>query len=224
MKKIALIVAGGTGKRLSTDLPKQFIEICGKPVIIHTLEAFLNPLPDIEFVIVINPKMRDSWDAILSGYHIKNWILAEGGPERFHSVRNGLAKISDDDTVVAIHDAVRPCVSAVVILQAFKDAEYYGNAVPALNITDSVRIKDGPLNEPVDRKRLFKIQTPQCFRIRLIKKAYLQNYDERFTDDAIVLESTGETIHLIEGNAENIKITYPSDLLVAEAFLSKRPV
>lgn len=224
MKKIAIIVAGGTGKRFSADLPKQFIEICGKPLIIHTLETFIKPLPDIEFIVVINPKMRDKWDAILSAYPLLNCVLADGGPERFHSVKNGLAKISEENSIVAIHDAVRPFVSADVILQAFKDAEYFGNAVPVLNITDSVRLKDGPLNEPIDRRFLFKVQTPQCFRTDLIKKAYSQNFDEKFTDDAMVLESIGERIHLIDGNVENIKITYPSDLLVAEAFLKSSSV
>lgn len=224
MKKFAIIVAGGTGKRFNADSPKQFVDVCGKPLIIYTIEAFIRAVPDIEFVVVINPKLRGKWDKILADFPVSNCTLADAGPERFHSVKNGLARISEGDSIVAIHDAVRPFVSEEVILHAFKDAEYFGNAVPALNITDSVRIKDGSLNEPVDRKLLYKVQTPQCFRTGLIKKAYLQNFDEKFTDDAIVLESIGERIHLIDGNVENIKITYPFDFLVAESFIKNRPV
>jgi len=219
LKKIALIVAGGTGKRFGSETPKQFLRICGKPMIIHTLEAFQKAVPDIEFVVVINPVIQDLFDAIFSEFPFPKCIVAEAGPERFYSVRNGLAKITDENSLVAIHDAVRPLVASAVIIQGFRDAEYFGNAIPVVNVPDSVRIKDGPLNQPVDRRVLFKVQTPQCFRTDLIKNAYRQNYHEKFTDDAIVLESCGQRIHLIEGNTENIKITYPFDLLVAEAFL-----
>jgi len=219
LKKIALIVAGGSGKRFGSETPKQLVKICGKPMIIHTLEAFQKALPDIEFVVVINPRIQNLLDEIFSEFPFPNCIIAEAGPERFYSVRNGLAKITDGNSLVAIHDAVRPLVASAVIQQAFRDAKYFGNAVPVINISDSLRIKDGSLNQPVDRRVLFRVQTPQCFRTSLIKKAYSQNYDEKFTDDAIVLESAGERIHLIEGNIENIKITYPFDLVVAEAFL-----
>lgn len=221
MKKYAIIVAGGAGKRFNSELPKQFVPVCGKPLIIHTLEAFIKPVPDIEFIVVIHPKMRKKCESILEAFPVLNCILADGGPERFHSVKNGLAKITDENSLVAIHDAVRPFVSADVILNAFKEAEYYGNAVPAVNINESVRIRKGALNEPLDRTFLYKVQTPQCFKTNLIKNAYRQNFDEKFTDDAIVLESTGERIHLIDGNVENIKITYPSDMIVAEALLEK---
>jgi len=224
LKKFAIIVAGGTGKRFNADLPKQFFDVCGKPLIIYTIEAFIRAVPDIEFVVVINPKMREKWDKILADFPVSNCILADAGPERFHSVKNGLAKISEENSIVAIHDAVRPFVSEEVIMLGFNDADYFGNAIPVMNITDSVRIKDGPLNEPIDRRLLYKVQTPQCFRTGLIKKAYLQNFDEKFTDDAIVLESIGERIHLIDGNVENIKITYPFDFLVAESILKNRRV
>jgi len=221
LKKYVIIVAGGTGKRFNSDLPKQYIPVCGKPLIIHTIEAFTKPLPELDIIIVINPKMRKQCESILAAFAVSNCTLADGGPERFHSVKNGLAKIADEDSLVAIHDAVRPFVSTEVILTAFKDADYYGNAVPVVNINESVRIRKGALNEPVDRAFLYKVQTPQCFKTGLIKNAYRQNFDEKFTDDAIVLESTGERIHLIDGNVENIKITYHSDLLVAEALLKK---
>jgi 2-C-methyl-D-erythritol 4-phosphate cytidylyltransferase len=221
LKKYAIIVAGGIGKRFNADLPKQFMPVCGKPLIIRTLEAFMKPLPEIEFIVVIHPKMRKKCESILAEFPVSNYTLADGGPERFHSVKNGLAKITDENSMVAIHDAVRPFVSADVILTAFKDAEYYGNAVPVVNINESVRIRKGALNEPVDRVFLYKVQTPQCFKTALIKNAYRQNFDDKFTDDAIVLESTGERIHLIDGNVENIKITYPTDMIIAEAMLNK---
>jgi len=219
LKKYAIILAGGSGKRANSDLPKQFVEVCGKPLIIHTMHVFARAVEGIGFIVVINPKMLGEWEKIASHFSLPAYILAEGGPERFHSVKNGLAKIKDTNSMVAIHDSVRPFVSKEVIVSAFKEAEYFGNAVPVININESVRIKNGSLNEPVDRNLLFKVQTPQCFKSQLIIKAYNQNFDEKFTDDAVVLESTGERIHLIDGNTENIKITYPSDLLYAEAIL-----
>lgn len=222
LKNFAIIVAGGYGKRFNSDIPKQFIEICGKPIIIHTLQVFEQTIPDIEFIVVINPKMQKLWQSIMAKFPVANCITADGGPERFHSVKNGLAKITETNSVVAVHDAVRPFVSKEVIALAFKEAEYFGNSVPVMSINESVRIKNGSLNEPLDRAQLFKVQTPQCFRTELIKKAYNQNFDEKFTDDAIVFESIGERIHLITGNIENIKITHPSDLMIAEAFLKKQ--
>lgn len=215
-------MAGGTGRRFNSELPKQFVQVCGKPLIVHTLEAFLNAVPDIRFIIVINPKIKEEWSRLKKEFALPECILTDGGPKRFHSVKNGLAAIPDLHSLVAIHDAVRPFVATEVILNAFKDAGYYGNAVPVININETVRIRKGALNEPADRTCLFKVQTPQCFRTDLIRKAYMQNYDEKFTDDAIVLESAGEQIHLIDGNVENIKITYPTDLLIAEAFLKNR--
>lgn len=215
-------MAGGTGRRFNSELPKQFVRVCGKPLIVHTLEAFLNPVPEIEFIIVINPKVREEWPLLKKEFALPHCILTDGGPERFHSVKNGLAAVPDIHSLVAIHDAVRPFVAPEVILNAFKDADYYGNAVPVVNINETVRIRKGALSEPADRASLYKVQTPQCFRTDLVKKAYMQNYDEKFTDDAIVLESSGEQIHLIDGNVENIKITYPADLLIAEAFLKSR--
>jgi 2-C-methyl-D-erythritol 4-phosphate cytidylyltransferase len=198
------------------------VRVCGKPLIIHTLEAFLKPVPEIEFIIVINPKMREEWSRLKMEFALPECILIDGGPERFHSVKNGLAAIPDLHSLVAIHDAVRPFVAPEVILNAFKDAAYYGNAIPVVNINETVRIRKGALNGPADRSCLFKVQTPQCFKSDLIRKAYMQNFDEKFTDDAIVLESAGEQIHLIDGNVENIKITYPTDLLIAEAFFKNR--
>ncbi len=223
MKKYVVVVAGGSGERMKSDIPKQFLEICGVPVIMHTLRVFAVAVCDIEFIIVINPKWLQMWKALCEKYIITNsCITTEGGPTRFHSVKNGLSKIKDTNSLVAIHDAVRPLVSVEVIQKCFAEAERFGNAVPVVPIYNSVRKKTGAFNEAIDRNDLCIIQTPQCFQTTLIKEAYLQSYDEKFKDDAIVLENMGVQIRLVDGNLENIKITKPTDILIAEAFLSDR--
>jgi 2-C-methyl-D-erythritol 4-phosphate cytidylyltransferase len=223
LKKYALIVAGGSGKRLQTEIPKQFIYICGKPFILHTIDAFIRADSHIEFIVVINEKFFDYWEKICRKItYASNYKTAIGGPERFHSVKNGLAKIPDSESLVAIHDAVRPFISEKIITKAYKEAEIHGNAIPYVKINDTVRIKNGTFNETFNREQLAIIQTPQCFKTSLIKEAYRQNYDERFTDDAIVLETTGQQIRLIDGDVRNIKITHASDLIIAEAFLKSQ--
>lgn len=223
MKKYVVVVAGGCGERMKSDIPKQFLEICGVPVIIHTLRVFAIAIPDIEFIIVVNPKWVKMWEALCEKHTITNsCITTEGGPTRFHSVKNGLSKINDTNSLVAIHDAVRPLVSVEVIQKCFGEAEQFGNAVPVVQIYDSVRKKTGVFNEAINRNDLWIVQTPQCFRTSLIKESYLQSYDEKFTDDALVLEHIGMQIRLVEGNLENIKITKPTDILIAEAFLRNR--
>jgi 2-C-methyl-D-erythritol 4-phosphate cytidylyltransferase len=223
MKKYALIVAGGSGSRMGVEIPKQFIEILGKPIIIHTLEIFSIAIPDVEFVVVMNPQWHQLWKKVLQQFPVSNSIITtDGGPTRFHSVKNGLGKIIDNHSVVGIHDAVRPMVEEEVIHAAYKEAEVFGNAIPVVPVYESIRIKDGPFNEPIDRNKLMVVQTPQCFQTALIKDAYRQNFDERFTDDAMVLENTGERIRLVNGNIENIKITKPSDVRIAEAFMQNR--
>ena len=223
MKKYVVVVAGGSGERMKSDIPKQFLEVCGMPVIMHALRVFAVAIPDIEFIIVINPKWLQLWKVLCEKYPFANsFITTEGGPTRFHSVRNGLSKIKDTNSLVAIHDAVRPLVSVEVIQKCIAEAERFGNAVPAVPIFDSVRKKIGPFNEAIDRNNLWIVQTPQSFRTSLIKEAYLQSFDEKFTDDALVLENIGTQIRLVEGNLENIKITKPTDILIAEAFLAKR--
>ena len=223
VKKYAVIVAGGSGARMKYDIPKQFVEVDGLPVIIYTLNIFALAIPDIEFIIVVNPKWIRMWNTICEKHSISNsYVTIEGGPKRFHSVKNGLSKITDANSLVAIHDAVRPLVSEKVIQICFKEAEIFGNAVPVIPIHDSVRKKTGNFNEAIDRNNLWIVQTPQCFQTSLIKKAYLQNYDEKFTDDALVLENNGTQIRLVAGNFENIKITKPSDILIVEAFLKNR--
>jgi len=223
MKKYALIVAGGSGLRMGVEVPKQFIEILGKPVIIHTIDLFISAVPGIEIIVVMNPKWQHLWDNILEKFHFyTNLITTDGGPSRFHSVKNGLHKIVEKDSVVGIHDAVRPLVAENVIQTAYKEAEIFGNAVPVIPVYETIRVKEGAFNEAIDRDKLVIVQTPQCFHTELIQNAYRQNYDERFTDDALVLENSGEKIRLVSGNIENIKITKPSDLRIAECYMQER--
>ncbi len=219
MQKFALIVAGGIGKRMGAGIPKQFLEFAGKPVLMHTIERFRSFDESIRIIVVIPENQFTFWSELQKKYFFTlPHVLARGGSQRFFSVKNGLNVIQDDG-LVAIHDGVRPLVSGETIKRCFEAAEKYGNAVPVISPADSLRMitKDG--NKPAGRGNFKLIQTPQVFRTGLIKKAYLQDYRDGFTDDATVLESTGETVHLVEGNRENIKITNPEDLLIAATLL-----
>jgi 2-C-methyl-D-erythritol 4-phosphate cytidylyltransferase len=222
LKKYLIIVAGGSGIRMGSDIPKQFLEIKGTPVIMHSINAFYGYDPSINIILVIPHKQVDYWRKLceLHKFEIPH-IVAEGGPERFHSVKSGLSCIKDNNSIVAIHDSVRPCVSQNVIAAAYYNAEIYGNAIPVIKINETIREKDGLVNRPANRENFIIVQTPQCFNTEMIKKAYTQNFNPAFTDDASVFESTGEIIRLIEGNRENIKITTPLDLILAEAILNK---
>lgn len=217
MEKFFLIVAGGKGLRMNIDEPKQFVEINGKPLLMRTFEAFIFYKDTAKFVLVLNPDLIGRWKHLcqLHQFNFKHEIV-EGGPKRFHSVKNGLRNIPDD-TLVAIHDANRPFVSDQVINFGFAIAERKGNAIPAVVINESVRQIDGSINWSVNRNNYKLIQTPQFFKSNEIKQAYLQAYHEKYTDDASVLESGGNKIQLIDGNPENIKITEPGDLIYASA-------
>jgi len=221
MKKYVVIVAGGTGSRMNNAIPKQFIELKGKPVLMHTIEKFTSALPDIFVIVVLSKALNEDWIALSAKHNFKiSHQLADGGETRYHSVKNGLALVPDA-CVVGIHDAARPLVSRQTILNAFETAEDRGNASPSIPLNDSIRFLKGKDNCAVDRKHYSIIQTPQCFHSDLIKKAFLKAYKPEFTDDASVLEAFGEKINLIEGNRENIKITTEQDLIIAEALMEK---
>ncbi len=221
LKKYVIIVAGGSGIRMNTAVPKQFIELRGKPILIHTLEKFARAIPEINIVLVLSLLYREQWEILCKKHNFTiPFQLADGGETRFHSVKNGLAFVPDN-SIVGIHDAARPLVNTKTILNTFETAELKGNASPAIPLNESIReVKDGS-NRAVDRSCYFIIQTPQCFQSSLIKKAFMQEYLPSFTDDASVLESIGEKINLIEGNRENIKITNPQDLIIAEALIAE---
>lgn len=204
---------------MNSAVPKQFLELQGKPILIHSIEKFVNAIPEIKIVLVLSSAHRKQWETLCNKYNSKiPFQLAEGGETRFHSVKNGLALIPEH-AVVGIHDAARPLVSAQTIINAFETAELKGNASPAIQINESLREVKNNINKAVDRSAYFIIQTPQCFQSNRIKKAFLQEYQSTFTDDASVLETMGEKINLIEGNRENIKITTPQDLIIAEAIM-----
>ncbi|HDR52627.1 MAG TPA: 2-C-methyl-D-erythritol 4-phosphate cytidylyltransferase [Mariniphaga anaerophila] len=219
MKKIALIVAGGSGSRMQASLPKQFLELNGKPILMHTFQAIIKADPNFEFFLVLPEKEISTWESLCKNYQfsIKHTVV-KGGKTRFHSVKNGLEKISGEG-IVFIHDGVRPLVSAKTIENCFQTALAHGNALPVILPSESVRRASGEKNEAVDRTQYYLVQTPQTFKLQLIKKAYEQKYSEAFTDDASVLENTGASIYLVEGNRENIKITWPADLTMAAALL-----
>jgi len=220
MNLYALIVAGGTGSRMGANAPKQFLELAGKPVLMRTIERFRSFDVSIKIITVLPEDQLGYWEELQKKYSfsIPNTVV-KGGPGRFFSVKNGLDKV-EDNSLVGIHDGVRPLVSTDTIKRCFDAAEKFGNAVPVISPTDSLRMITEQGNIPVNRQYLRIIQTPQVFDSKLIKKAYLQDYSPDFTDDAMLLEKTGETIHLVEGNRENLKITNPGDMATAEALFN----
>lgn len=220
MDLYVVIVAGGTGKRMESETPKQFLELAGRPVLMHTIERFRKFSDAIEIIAVLPEDQLRHWTELQKKYSFNiTHTLVKGGRERFFSVKNGLEFV-DTPGFVAIHDGVRPLVSIDTIKRCFEEAEKYGNAIPVATPEESVRITTEQGSRSVNRMYIKLVQTPQVFNTELIKKAYLQKYDPDFTDDATVLEKTGEKIHLVEGNRENIKITNPEDLLMAQYLIS----
>lgn len=215
MDLYALIVAGGSGRRMESDIPKQFLELNGRPVLMHTIERFKNYNDAIEIIAVLPEDQLRYWADLQKKYSFEiPHTLVKGGSDRFFSVRNGL-KFVTGTGLVAIHDGVRPLVSTETIRRCFETAEKYGNAIPVISPADSLRMETDQGSIPVNRQFIKQVQTPQVFNIDLIKKAYLQEFCPDFTDDSTVVEKTGERIILVEGNRENIKITNPVDLLIA---------
>lgn len=222
LPKYAIITAAGTGVRMNTPMPKQFIPLLGKPILMHTMEAFIHFLPSTHIILVLPKEQMEYWNQLCTQYQFDHpHEVIQGGPTRFHSVKNGLSQVPIQ-ALVAIHDGVRPLVSPHTIAEAFQYAEKSGNGIPAIAVCESVRMVDHAFSKPIDRDTLRIIQTPQCFRAELIKKAYNTSYQQTFTDDASVLEHAGERIYLSSGNRENIKITTPEDLIMAEALLKSR--
>lgn len=230
MRKYVLIVAGGKGLRMGGDLPKQFIPLEGKPVLMHTLEAFHLWDASAELVLVLPEDHQPYWKMLCREIGCKApHRIANGGETRFHSVRNGLEILSEEikntsegneKTLIAVHDGVRPFVTAEVITACFDEAERNGAAIPVTPMIDSLRVIDRDGSHPVDRSRYVAVQTPQVFDASLLLKAYDQEFSPFFTDDASVVEAMGDPICLVAGNRENIKLTTPFDLLIAKALLT----
>ena len=214
-----IIVAGGKGLRMGSDIPKQFLPIAGKPVLMRTLERFRAYSSTLQIVLVLPEAQQDYWKQLCKQYDFKvDYQLANGGQTRFHSVQNGLALVPDDaEGVVGVHDGVRPFPSIDVILNCYDTARTKKAVIPVIPVVETVRQlkSEGSITVPRDQYRL--VQTPQTFDIQLLKAAKRQPYNDGFTDDASVVESYGHAITLVEGNRENIKITTPYDIIVAEA-------
>lgn len=213
-----IIVGGGVGKRMEAGQPKQFLPLHGKTILQHTLETFHSFDPTFKYVVALPDSSIDFWKnhVKIKKISVPHTIVA-GGKERFHSVRNALASINGKG-IVAIHDAVRPFVSKQTLKNCFEGVKKFGNAVPVVEVSDSIRIITASGSDVVNRSLVKRVQTPQCFLLSEIKKAYEQEYDPKFTDDASVAEAMGMKINLVQGNPENIKITTPFDMKLAEVF------
>ena len=227
MKDYVIIVAGGKGLRMGSDIPKQFLPIGGKPVLMRTIERFRAYSTDLQIILVLPEAQQDYWRQLCQQYLFPLplegtgggfYLLANGGQTRFHSVQNGLALVPDDaEGVVGVHDGVRPFPSIEVIRNCYETAREKKAVIPVIPVVETVRHLEGEGSVTVPRDKYRLVQTPQTFDIQLLKAANRQPYNDGFTDDASVVESYGHTITLVEGNRENIKITTPYDIVVAEA-------
>ena len=223
MMDYIIIVAGGKGLRMGGDLPKQFLPIGGKPVLMRTIERFREYSAALQIILVLPHEQQDYWRQLCAKHHFTvEHTVADGGKTRFHSSQNGVAAVPDDATgVVGIHDGVRPFVSVETIARCFEAARQYGAALPVLPVTDTLRrvTDDGGYN--VQRNGYRTVQTPQAFDAQLLKQAFRQPYSDAFTDDASVVEAMGHKVTMVDGNCENIKLTTPLDLVVAETLIIK---
>ena len=222
VREYIIVVAGGKGLRMGSDIPKQFLPIGGKPVLMRTLERFREYSDDIQIILVLPEAQQEYWHQLCDEYHFDvEYTLANGGQTRFHSVQNGLAKVPDDaQGVVGVHDGVRPFPSIEVIKNCYETARTAKAVIPVIPVVETVRHLDGDSSLTVPRDEYRLVQTPQTFDIQLLKAANKQPYNDGFTDDASVVEAFGHKITLVEGNRENIKITTPYDLKIAEILIN----
>lgn len=219
MEKFIIIVAGGSGTRMGTTLPKQFLDINKKPVLMHTLEVFHRFDPKSKIILGLPEPQMDFWQQLCAQHNFKiEHQLSPGGETRFHTVKNAL-NLVDGEGLVAVHDGVRPLVSTDTLERCFDGAESDGATIPVLPVVESVRQLTNSGSIAVDRSQYVSVQTPQVFQSKIIKDAYEQDFSNHFTDDASVVEALGHSIHLVDGNRENIKITHPMDLKMAELLI-----
>ena len=219
MKKYAVIVAGGSGTRMNNNLPKQFILIRNKPVLYYTIQTFLNSFDDMNVILVLPEEHIAKGQEIIDGYFDNSRIqIISGGRTRFHSVQKGLSLI-EDESIIFVHDGVRCVLSKELIHRCYESALKSGTAIPVIKSIDSIRLTVGDENESIDRNRVMMVQTPQTFHSKIILAAYNIDYKDKFTDEALVVEAYGLKVHLIDGDAGNLKITTEKDLKIAEALL-----
>ena len=220
MNKYAIIVAGGKGLRMGGELPKQFIPVEGRPVLMRTLDAFHACDASIQLILVLPHDHQAYWHELCVQYQFAvPHRIADGGATRFHSVQSGLSLVDAPEALVAVHDGVRPFVSPEVIRRCYAEAEAHGAVVPVIPVVETVRQLVGEGSKTVARDAYRLVQTPQTFRATLLRRAYEQPYTDAFTDDASVVEALGSAVTLVDGNRENIKLTTPFDLIVAKALV-----
>lgn len=220
MKKIAVIVAGGTGSRMNNSIPKQFLLLQGKPVLYYSLHAFLNAYPDLHIILVLPEEHIAAGQEIIDAFFDYDSIkIAVGGRTRFHSVQNGL-KLVDEESIIFVHDAVRCLVSVDLIQRCYNAAIENGSAIPVIESKDSVRLITDDGNEAIERTALKLVQTPQTFHSKILLPAYQIDYKDKFTDEATVVEAYGMKVQLVTGEENNFKITRPVDLVLADQLLS----
>lgn len=215
-----VVVAAGIGTRMGSEIPKQFLPLAGRPLMMHTIDRFASVCPKTDIIVVLGKAFIDEWERLCREHNFTTpHSVAEGGTERFYSVSNGLRLVSKR-SLVAVHDAVRPFVLPDTIERCFREAALYGNAVPVITPAETVRqlLKTGK-SRILRRNMIRLVQTPQVFKSEILLKAYSRTFSSNFTDDASVVEAAGEKIHLVEGNPENIKITTPADMAMAEVLL-----
>jgi 2-C-methyl-D-erythritol 4-phosphate cytidylyltransferase len=222
MKPIAIIVAGGSGTRMGSDTPKQFLEVAGAPLLVHSISAFVSAIPEMEIVVVLPGAYLEAGSDLVARYlPDQAFFFAEGGETRFHSVQRGLQLVREP-SIVFVHDAVRCLVSPDLIRRCYRQAMDVGSAIPAVAVSDSIRKLHADGHVAVERTSLRAIQTPQTFQSAILLQAFRQSYDPTFTDEASVVERQGDKVDLIEGEVSNIKVTWPVDLVVAAELLKTR--
>ena len=214
-----IIVAGGSGKRMGGSLPKQFSLVGGEPILARTINAFRKALPASRIVVVLPAEYIEFWKNFSARFEVAKHSIVEGGEERFYSVRNGIEALSDAVDLIAIHDGVRPFASKELILRAVACAAEHGSAIPVVKAVDSYRVVEGEGSHIIDRTPLRIVQTPQIFAAPILRAAYDTEFRSEFTDDASVVEYSGEKVALCEGEYTNIKITTPDDMVIAEAII-----
>ena len=221
--RFLILVAGGTGTRMNRPVAKQFLPLGGRPVVVHTLSRFREAFSDLYVVLVLHESLHSEWEEVVKA-HPEAAVdrVVNGGEERFHSVRNGLNALPEDEGWVGIHDAVRPFVEVDTIQRCYEAAQVTGAAIPVVPVKDTIRHVGREGSAPMDRAALRAVQTPQVFALSALKSAYAVNHQPHFTDDASVWEAAGRRIKLVDGDLHNLKLTTPEDLLSAEAFMRLR--
>lgn len=215
-----IIVAGGSGRRMGNTMPKQFMLLGNEPILARSINRIHETLPKAEIVVVLPEAHIEMWKNLSARFEVASHKITYGGEERFHSVRNGVAALSPEVEIIAVHDGVRPLASKKLIIKLILEAEHNAAVIPAIAPPDSYRIIEQEGSMIVDRSKLRIIQTPQVFKAEALRKAYEQTFSTTFTDDASVAEAAGYAITLCEGERENIKITTPTDMIIAEAIIA----